>query len=195
MTVIYIKDAKSKGYLRIGIDADGKKYDLTVSEAEYRTAGSPLTRDDLERECFDALVTADMRYRAKIKALNILAYGDNSERALRRKLALAGFRPDIIEEVTAEMLSRRYIDTDRQIKRLVINEVSLHHSGPLKIIPKLVAKGYLKSDVSRVISELEESGEIDFEEAKRLLVDSKLGLESDETEIKKLLYKNGYYVC
>jgi SOS response regulatory protein OraA/RecX len=195
VTVIFIKDAKSKGYLRIGIDDGEKKYSLTVSEAEYREAGSPLTRDALDRETLGMLITADMRYRAKIKSLNILAYGDNSERALRRKLSLAGFSADVIDEVCAEMLARGYINIDRQIKRLVKNEVALHHSGPLKIIPKLVAKGYSKSDVTRIISELEYEGEIDFEESKRLLLESKLKFTDDETEKKKLLYKNGYYVC
>ena len=81
------------------------------------------------------------------------------------------------------------------LRRLVKNEVALHHSGPLKIIPKLVAKGYSKSDVTRIISELEYEGEIDFEESKRLLLESKLKFTDDETEKKKLLYKNGYYVC
>ena len=196
MTVIYIKDAKSKGFLRIGIDVGEKRYDFTVSESEYRAAGSPLTRDTLTGDVFDMLSEADMRYRAKIKALNILGYGDNSERALRRKLSLAGFRADIIDGVTEEMLSRGYINTDRQIRNLVVNEVSLHCSGPLKIIPKLVAKGYSKSDVSRIISELEAEGEIDFEQAKEKLLQSKYKFsDEDENEKKKILYKNGYYVC
>lgn len=195
VTVIFIKDARSKGFLRLGVEYNGEKYGFTVSESEYRAAGSPLTRDSLTQESFDILSDADMRYRAKIKALNILSYGDNSERALRRKLSFAGFRADIIDEVAGEMLSSGYINHDRQIKKLVLNEVNLRHSGPMKIIPKLVAKGYSKCDVTRIISELEDEGEIDFEESKRLLIESKLTATANETDKKKLLYKNGYYVC
>ena len=194
MTVTCIKDARSKGYLRLVIE-DGERYDLTVSEKEYREAGSPLIGDNLTRESFDTLYSADMRYRAKITALNMLSYGDNSEKNLKRKLLAKGLRRDVVEEVTQEMTSRGYINTERQITKLVLNEVGLHHSGPMKIIPKLVAKGYSKSDVTRIISRLEKSGEIDFEEAKTRLLESKLGEGADEAEKKKILYKNGYYVC
>ena len=195
MTVIFIKEARSKGYLRLGIKDDGEKYDFTVSESEYREAGSPLVRDNLTRDAFDILCNADMRYRARIKALNILSYGDNSEKNLKRKLSFKGFSQEVVNEVASEMLSRGYINPDRQIKKLVLNEVNIRHMGPMKIIPKLVAKGYLKSDVTRIISELERDGEIDFEEAKMRLIESKLGEEKDDTEKKKILYKNGYYVC
>jgi SOS response regulatory protein OraA/RecX len=195
VTVIFIKDARSKGYLRLGVDAGGEKCDFTVSDREYREAGSPLVRDNLTRDSFDILYSADIRYRARMKALNILAYGDNSDKSLKRKLLTKGFRADVVDEVVSEMISLGYINTERQITKLVLGEVNLHHFGPMKIIPKLVLKGYSKSDVTRIISELEAVGEIDFEEAKARLIESKLDKNADETEKKKLLYKNGYYVC
>ncbi len=195
VTVIFIKEARSKGFLRLGIESDGQKHDFTVSEAEYSAAGSPLVRDNLTRDSFDILSYADMRYRATVKALNILSYGDNSEKNLKRKLLFAGFLADVVDEVVRDMISRGYINSERQIRKLVLNEVNLHCTGPMKIIPKLVAKGYSKSDVSRVIAELQDEGEIDFDEAKSRLLESKLGSSPDETEKKKLLYKNGYYVC
>ena len=195
MTVIFIKDARSKGFLRIGIESDGEKHDFTVSEAEYRAAGSPLVRDDLSQDSFDMLSHADMRYHATVKALNVLSYGDNSEKNLRRKLLFAGFSADVAEEVVRDMVSHGYINTERQLRKLILNEVNLHFYGPMKIIPKLVAKGYSKSDVTRVIDELRDEGEIDFEAAKRRLLESKLSPSADEAEKKKLLYKNGYYVC
>ena len=195
VTVIFIKEARSKGFLRIGIESDGKKYDFTVSEAEYSAAGSPLVRDKLFQDSFEILERADMKYRATVKALNILSYGDNSERKLKQKLLIAGFSADVADEVLRDMVSRGYINAQRQIRKLILNEVNLHFFGPMKIIPKLVAKGYSKSDVARVMEELQDEGEIDFESAKRHLLETKLAPNADEAEKKKLLYKNGYYVC
>lgn len=195
MTVVFIKEAKSKGYLRLLIESDGEKTALTVSEAEYQEAGSPAVRENLTRDSYEILLLADMRYRAKLKALNILSYGDNSERMLMRKLRGAGIKPYVVEEVTQEMVSLGYINSQRQIERLVINEVKLHNYGPLKIIPKLVAKGYDKSEIKDAISSLSERGEIDFEEARERLINSRLPSDASEEEMKKLLYKNGYHVC
>ena len=136
-----------------------------------------------------------MRYKARLKALRILSFGDNSELMLKRKLLAAGIKRDIIDGVVAEAVSLGYINTERQIKKLIINEVSYNLSGPRKIIPKLINKGYSKSDIEAAVSELVDTGEVDFEAAKARLIESKLPENADEEQIKKLLYKNGYYVC
>ena len=195
MTVVFIKRAKSKGYIRIGVESGAEKFDFTVSESEYCEAGSPTLRENLTRDTFGALRIADMRYRARLKALRVLSYGDNSEKMLARKLSSAGISSDIISETVDEMLSLGYINSARQIERLVLNEVNLHHYGPLKIIPKLIAKGYKKSEISEVIRSLTEKGEIDFDKSKERLIASSLDADADGEQIKKLLYKNGYYVC
>ena len=84
--------------------------------------------------------------------------------------------------------------SDRQISAFVKNEVKFHNTGPRKITDKLVAKGYKTADIERVIDSLSELGEIDFERAKQELISSKLGSDASEDEVKKLLYKNGYYI-
>lgn len=193
LTVIYIRPGGTKGYLRVGIESDGKKYDFTVSEAEYREAGSPLTRDNLTREAFGALQYADMRYKAMVKALRILSYGDNSEGMLRRKLCVSGIKREIAEEAVRECVRLGYINSDRQLEKLIINEVNIRNHGPRKIIPRLIAKGYLRSDIERVLSRLTRDGSIDFDEARERLI-SKLPDGSDSEEIKKTLYKNGHTV-
>ncbi len=191
MTVIYIKEAGAKGYLRVGIAQEGEKYSFTVSESEYREAGSPLTRDNLTREAFNILQYADMRYKAKLKALRILSYGDNSEGMLKRKLCMSGIKREIAEEIVCECVRLGYINADRQLEKLIINEVNIRCSGMGKIIPKLISKGYMRSDIERVAGVLAERGEIDFDEAKARLI-SKLPEDASDEEIKKTLYKNGY---
>lgn len=190
MKVIYVRPSNSKGYLRIGIECGEEKIPLTVSEREYADCGSLLTGDAIDSDALTALKMADERYRACVKALRVLSYGDNSEGMLMRKLQMAGISRDIAEEVVSEMVSRGYINTRRQLEKLVANEVNLRNSGPMKLIPKLISKGYKKSEIVEAIDTLTSRGEIDFDAAKERLL---RGVAEDE--VKKVLYKNGYTVC
>lgn len=191
MVVAYIKDGE-RGYLRLGVSDGDKKYTFTISQKEYREIGEVRPRDEISAEIFEFLTHSDMRYKARLRALRILSYGDNSERMLKRKLFAAGVSRDIIDEVTEEMLSLGYVNAERQIARLVINEVTLHSYGPRKIIPKLISKGYDKSTVDRVISSLIQSGEVDFHSSREKLLLTKLPEDATEEEKNKLLYKYGY---
>ena len=195
MTVIYIRAARTRGYLRIGVSDGEKEHSFTVSESEYKAAGSPLSRDNLTRESYNTLFIADMRYNARLRATRILSYGDNSEKRLTEKLVFSGISRDVATEVTHEMVSLGYINSERQLERLVTSEVNIKLNGPRKIIPRLVAKGYSRSDIQNMIDELLRQGIIDFDAAREKLIKSKLGDDADSEEIKKLLYKNGYSVC
>lgn len=193
MTVIYIRPGGSRGYLRVGAEENGEKYSFTVSETEYREAGSPLPRDILTRDVFSMLQYADMRYRAMVKALRVLAFGDNSELMLSRKLLSAGFKKEIIGETVSECVRLGYINSQRQLKKLIIGEVNIKNQGMGKIIPKLISKGYKRSEIEDVTNMLCESGEINFDEAKARII-SKLPCDAEDEEIKKALYKNGHSV-
>lgn len=195
MNIIYVRVARARGYIRVGIEDGETAYDLTVSEMEYAEAGFPSVNSEPTRDAFDILRIADMRFKAKKKTLAVLSYGDNSERMLMRKLTAAGIRRDIAEEAVLEAVKCGYINAQRQLERLIKNEVASNLSGPRKIIPKLISKGYGRADIERVISELTERGEIDFDEAKRLLAERRLPQDASDEDVKKLLYKNGYSVC
>ncbi len=189
MKVVLIKAARSKGYLKIRIEDGEESLNLIVSEREYADAGSPLVSDDLTPDTVSVLKIADMRYTARMKALRILEYGDNSEKMLIIKLHRAGISRVIAEEVSREMVMRGFINDRRQLERLIANEVRMLR-GPMKFIPKLISKGYSRSDIEIVIDTLTESGEIDIDAA-RLELLSKAGDLSFE-ERSKLLYKNGF---
>ena len=191
MKVIYIRDSKSRGYLRIGLSDGDKKYEYTISEREYREQGSPLSGDEIYET--EYLERCDMRYHARLYALRILAYGDNNERTLIRKLLSRSVSSDIAKEVAAEMVGRGYIDEQRQLKRLVEREACVNLLGRERIFAKLISKGYKSEDVSSVIEELISSGQIDFEALKRKLIDKKLTENASSEEIRKLLYKHGYH--
>ncbi len=195
LKIIYIRPSKQKGYISLGMLLEEERRSLTVKESDYREAGAPLVGDNLTREACDVLISSDEFYRARRKALNILAYGDNSERMLEYKLLRAGIGRECAKEVVHEMVGLGYINAERQLDKIITALVNGSHLGRLKIIPKLMAKGYSRSEIEARIDELLYNGEIDFELAKAELIAKKLPSDADGEEIKKLLCKNGFSVC
>ena len=195
VTVTYIRPGKSKGYISIGIQCDDEKYTFSVSEDVYSDVGTPVVGDFIESDVFGIMKDADELYRANLKALRILSFADNSRIALMRKLINAGFSRRVCEAVVSDMVKLGYINEKRRLYSLIKDEVSLSYTGPRKLIPKLMAKGYSRGDIESVMYELADRGEIDFAEAKKRLIEKKLGMSPDREEVKKLLYKSGYDVC
>lgn len=192
MKVIYIRDSKSKGYIRVGLGDGEEKLDFTVSESEYISLGSFLCGDDVED--IEALRACDMRYRAKLYALRILSYGNNSASTLKRKLILKSISPGVAAEVCKEMIGLGYINEDAQLRSLIENEANSKLSGRRKIIPKLIAKGYKKENIELVLEDLISHGIVDFNENKRKLIEKKLTRGAGAAEKRKLLYSYGYSV-
>ena len=85
-----------------------------------------------------------------------------------------------------------YINEQRQLERIILNEANRALFGPRKIISKLVLKGYATSKIKEVMRELSEKGELDFGENSRVLIEKKLGENPDSEDTAKLLYKYGY---
>ena len=190
MKVIYIRDSKSKGYLRIGVGEGEEKKEYTVSESDYRMCGSLLVGDEVSDE--EGLRLSDMRYRAKQSALRILAYGDNNESSLLRKLISKSIDANVAKEVVREMVSRGYINERRQLERLVQIEANTSLSGKRKIVCKLVAKGYKKGEICEVISDLISHGIVDFEKSKQKLLEKRLPEGASPEQVRVLLYRYGY---
>ena len=194
-SLIFVRDAKEKNLLLLGISEEGESARYTVNLSIFRDIGAPSVGDELDDEQLSSIKYTDELLRAKKKALNILAFADNNKRTLTAKLHRAGFSREITEAVVAEMVERGYINELRQLERLILNEANSKLRGPGRIIPALVAKGFSSSDVREALSALEESGEIDFSGNARLLLEKKLSDECDEEEAKKILFKNGFKIC
>ena len=191
-TLKFIREVKNSRLLLLGIAEEGESVRYTVSSAVLEEIGSPSVGDFLDEEQMEIIKAADCRLKAQKKALNILAFADNNKKNLAAKLYHAGFDRETVAETVDEMVSLGYIDERRQLKRIILSEANLKLRGPKKIIPTLIAKGYSSSDISSVMYELVDSGEIDFSRNARLLVEKKLSDVSDSEEKKKLLYKNGF---
>lgn len=196
MKVIYIRPAKSSGYLSVGIMTDEEeKRAFVVSEEDYAEAGAPMTADELSPSAYTLIAASDERYRARMAALRILSYADNNERSLIRKLVGKGISYATAEDVAHEMVGRGYINEQKQLMRLVAYEANTALSGPRKIRAKLSLKGYKTADIECAMDELTSSGEVDFERSAAALREKKLTRGATEEEIKKLLYKYGYSIC
>ncbi len=187
----YIKELKEKNLLLLGISEEGESARYTVNRAFFSDIGSPKRGDEIDAGAMEEIRAFDEIYRAKKKALAILALADNNKRELKLKLLRAGFSKEATDECVLEMELLGYINEERQVLRLVEREANKLR-GPRRIIAALSAKGYSSAAVSRAIRELSDSGEVNFEEIKRKLIETKLAENFDEEEVKKLLYKAGF---
>ncbi len=189
--LVYIRDTKEKNILILGISEGEDKNRYTVNRRLYAELGMPSVGSDLDSGAMEEIYAFDLEYRAKKKALSLLSIADNNKNSLMIKLRRAGFPREVCETVTAEMIALGYINEEDQLKRQILSEAK-KYSGPKRIMAKLQAKGYSGRDISRVMSELECSGEIDFKELQRELKEKYLTDECDYEEVKKLFYKHGF---
>ena len=193
-TLEYIRISKEKKLLLLGISEEGERYRYTVGESFYLSLGSPPVGYVFSESEMCCVKGEDDRIRATKKALSILSYADNNERALVAKLTRAGFSREISESVAAEMVGCGYINESRQLERLVLREANVNLSGYSKFLPKLLAKGYSAKVIKSVTLSLVNSGEIDFKANAGKLIEKKLSKDATSAEKKTLLYKYGYKI-
>ena len=193
-TLEYLRISKDQKLLLLGISEEGERSRYTVSESFYRSLGSPARGTVLTEEEISLIKGEDERIRATRKALSLLSYSDNNEKGLVTKLLRVGFSRDVAMGVSEEMVRLGYIDESRQLERLILREANVSLSGFGKILPKLMSKGYSAENIKKITHRLVESGEIDFKENAKRLIEKKLPDDASREEKKKLLYKNGYKV-
>ena len=193
--ISYIRTSKDGTLLLLGIVGEGESARYTISDAVYSSIGRPAPHTLLGERELSVIKYADELYRAEKKALSLLSYADNNERTLRAKLIRAGFSREIADEICEKMVSLGYINESRQLERLILNEANYKLRGPLKIMPYLAAKGYATADIRRVMHDLSERGELDFQKNAERLIEKKLPDDATDEEKKNLLFRNGYKIC
>lgn len=90
-------------------------------------------------------------------ACNILAYADNTERQLRRKLRDKGYGPDSIEYAVDYVKTKGFLDESRMLESAVHSLIRYKYFGLSRIRQELHAKGFR----DEIISEYDFS-QIDF---------------------------------
>ena len=190
-----IVSVRSKGeknvLVSLVIEVDGVNKKYTVSEGTYREIGCPLSGENTDEAALARISCEDEEHRAMAKALRILAYADNNERTLMRKLVTAGFGKEVAAETVKECVRLGYVDEHRQAER-IIEICASELYGPWKMLKKLVDRGFSPALGRRIITELENSGRLDFLEMKKELLERKLSSDATYDEKRKLLHKYGY---
>lgn len=187
-----MRHSETEGVLRIGVGYLSEVVSHTVSAYAYPEAADLAVGDILDEEAYALLLRAEEEYRARRRALSILALSDNNEKTLKMKLVAKGTSRDIAEDVCRRMVELGYIDEHRQLCRIISAEANGKMYGPKKIHARLMAKGYSSADIRLVMAELTESGEVDFERLAGELIAKNYPDGANYEEKMKLLYKYGY---
>ena len=191
--VAFVKRAREKGRITLGVSIDGEDKSYTVSESFYFSLGSPRRCDRLSGEDIERIREEDETYRALKCALSILSYADNSQRSLYAKLLKRGFSSSRARFATEECVRLGYVREREQLLRRVEKEANISLFGPKRIVDKLISLGYSLSEVKEVMAELSASGAVDFEENFKTLCKKKLSPEQMNIEnIRALRYKYGF---
>lgn len=179
--------------LRLSVDTGGK-YPTTYRALLYHApALETLTEDTvLDSAMLATLEEANAHYAATVRALRLLAAGDQSALGLARKLRERGVDKALATTVAADMKEQGYIREGRQAYRLAVIRANAKLWGRRRITADLVAKGYPAATVRLAIAKAEEDGEIDFAALSHRLCEEKLGENPDRDEKRKLLWKHGF---
>lgn len=194
-TVAFVRIGKEKHTLILGVRTEGGTDSFTVGEAFYRSIGEPRADDPLDADTMDLLRDEHQRREAMKIALRLLAFADNSEHALCEKLRRKGVPRAVAEETVREVVRLGYLDETRALRVLVRSAVCTKLHGPYRVRAELCAKGYPPAKIGRVLSELTESGEIDFDDSFSRLLLMKAGENPSPEEIQKYKITYGYKIC
>ena len=144
-------------------DGGSEERSFTISHRQYaalpclhpytKAAGRSLTADEAE-----AIDVAAEAHAAAARALNLLSYGDMTERTLVRKLRLRGIDETAARSAAAAMVEQGYINEDDQLERSL--RACLRKGwGPLRITAALRQKGFSPEVLENLPHRL---AEIDF---------------------------------
>ena len=144
-------------------DGGSEVHSYTVSHLQYaalpclhpyaKAAGRSLTAEQVAE-----IELADCRHAAVRRALNLLSYGDMTERALVRKLQLRGIPEEAARSAAAAMVEQGYINEEDQIER-ALRACLRKGWGPMRILQALRQKGFSREAMETLTDRL---AEIDF---------------------------------
>ena len=142
----------------------------------------PSVGEFLGAEKFEALEFAESCSNAAIRAVNFLAYGDNTAKKLSDKLRQKGFSREAAAEAVRFCVEKRYIDEEDQLRRLMELLCEKKKYGLRRIRQEVYNKGFSEDTVKAVFEECASS--LDFDAAVEDRV-RRLGADAFSTPEKK----------
>jgi SOS response regulatory protein OraA/RecX len=188
MDKIYYKIEKIKktpqGYVLYISSSLGSSFEMPISPDQY-------DRFDLDQgeiiddEHFLKIREEHLFDNARRHAFSILSYGENNKKMLVMKLQKQGFSRELCENVAIYMEHRGYIDEKKQMGLLIDTYLKKKY-GRIKIVEELIAKGYLRKEVSEYTKEALK--DINFAENCAWILEHKYNpLPAEPVEIQKMM--------
>ena len=126
---------------------------------------------------------------AYVRALKILAAGDNTRRALARKLCTRGFSREASEVAVARLSAEGYIREEELLSRQ-LEIYAKRKWGPKRVLPTLIEKGFAREDILTAIARARDEGIYDPDAIKEELLAE---LPSTDASARRAwLYKHGF---
>ena len=150
----------------------------------------PAVGDFLGADKFEALEFVEECSKAAIKAVSLLAFGDNTAKKLSDKLRQKGFSRDAAAEAVRFCVEKRYIDEEDQLKRMMELLCERKKYGLRRIRQEVWQKGFseevLKAHFEENAAELDFDAAV-FERVKRLGRDAFSAPEKKKKHVSSLL--------
>ena len=174
--VLSVEDAEgAKGKYIVTLSMTGTSPDGTEHEERknlllfrYFCPALPATGAFLSEEECDALLLADEASRAAVKAVGILAYGDQTAKRLSDKLRAKGFSREACDLALRYVLDKRYIREDEQLEHFMHVLCETKHYGLRRIRQEVYARGFSEQTIRLWFSSVAESLDFDAALEKRL---------------------------
>ena len=155
----------------------------------YVEAGSPQEGDALDDDTFALLTSEEDARLAYARAVKILSAGDNTRRALTRKLVERGFSRECAERAVARLVEEGYIREEE----LLLRQLGIYAKrlwGPKKFFPNLIEKGFSRDDIAAALLRARNEGVYDEDKVKAQLLAE---LPSEDVAARRAwLYKHGF---
>ena len=183
---INAKNGKGIYEITVSISDGTHEERKTLLVFRYFCPELPCTGEFLSGERYDALLLADESSRAARKAVDLLACGDQTAKALSEKLRSRGFSKEAISEALRYVLEKRYIREDEQLERFMRQLCDVKRYGLRRIRQEVFAKGFSEECVKTHFAEFAET--LDFSSALDVRL-SKLrgGIPEDADARRKLI--------
>ncbi|WP_033166413.1 regulatory protein RecX [Clostridium sp. KNHs205] len=165
------------------------RYRFTLYDREIKKYGL-IEEGNMAETLLNELYNTAIK-RAKQKAMALLKHMDRTEAELKRKLEMAGFSGDIIQEAIGYVTSYHYIDD----LRYASSYVRLRKSSKSKrqIIGELQQKGISGIDIQEALSsEYDSEEEAIQREINKKFSDVKSLSREERQKIAAKLYRKGY---
>ena len=110
---------------------------------------------ELDEELLSRALGADVRFRARQRALGFLAHRPRTEAEVRRRLRSAEFEEEVIEDTVARMVDLGYLDDGAFALAYARARAAARGYGPVRILAELRRKGIPEGTAREAVQALE----------------------------------------